>query len=186
MIFMAASKTKQPLHDFHFVMPESMKEELKSVSLFINKSLSSIIREVLMHLIPVLKRKHDWAYQQFSKYFLVSKDKEEKRVSVHTYIPEALYKQLKLMHNDLNMYSIAQLVRYFLRYFLDKAEKYGDKVLEELSKIFAEWEKSNEDFQETPGENIRHLRDILNDLDEKKGILTIYNKEYEPVCRLRT
>ena len=80
-----------------------------------------------------------------SKYKLVNNNIEIKRESIHIYLPEMFYKQLKAMHHDMNYYSIAQLLRRMLRFFLGLMKLYGKRSIEELKTILKEWNKRNGD-----------------------------------------
>ena len=58
-------------------------------------------------------------------------------------MPVRLYKKLKLMHQDLNFYSIAQLVRGFLRGFLFLFRRYGSRAWWIIKALLKQWQKNN-------------------------------------------
>ena len=105
-------------HEFHFIINKSMKERLTRLDMYEKAgNLSGIIVKILSMLSPILKKKHKWGKQRKSRYLPISSHPEEIREHVHAYFPENVYRELKLMHQDLNYYSIAQLIREFLRLF---------------------------------------------------------------------
>ncbi|MBN2443927.1 MAG: hypothetical protein JXJ04_21370, partial [Spirochaetales bacterium] len=107
-------------HDFHFILDKKMEEELKHLKMYtLKRNLSGVIVKILSIIAPGLEKEHFIGKQRWSKYKYVNDDIGIKRKSTHVYLPFALYKRLKLIHQDLNFYSIAQLLRFFLGLFLD-------------------------------------------------------------------
>ena len=104
------------LHEFHFVLDRGMKNNLMDLELYRKiGNLSGVITRVLTLIAPVIKREHKWGEQMSSRYLPVCEDPDEIREHVHAYLQEEVYRELKLLHQDLNCYSIAQLLRGFLR-----------------------------------------------------------------------
>ncbi|MBN2536072.1 MAG: hypothetical protein JXB88_24540, partial [Spirochaetales bacterium] len=100
------------LHEFHFVIGQSMRMRLEELDVWGNLyNISGIVVRILSLLVPVIKREHDWGKQRDSRYEYVSPDREEDRVHMHAYLPENLYRKLKLIHHDLNFFSMGQIVR---------------------------------------------------------------------------
>ncbi|MBN2441425.1 MAG: hypothetical protein JXJ04_08760, partial [Spirochaetales bacterium] len=104
---------------------------------------------------------------------------------VHVYVPDELYRELKLLHQDLNFYSIAQLVRELLDFFLGLVDVYKNKVFIELKKIFARWKAEDEETRLTPRESIRQLLKLIRFLPGKNRLITIYDNNYSPFWILR-
>ena len=128
------------LHEFHFVLNRGMKNDLMNLELYQKKgSLSGVITGILSLIGPVIKSEHKWGKQRASQYLPVCSDPDEIREHVHVYLPGEVYRELKLMHQDLNVYSIAQLLRGFLRFFLNMVKEYGNKVFQELKRLFKKW-----------------------------------------------
>ena len=122
------------LHDFHFVMDKGMKEALTRLYIKEEKrSLSGIIVMILSLIGPLIKKEHLWGEQRKSRYLAVCNNPDEVREHVHVYFPKDVYRELKLMHQDLNVFSIAMVVREFLRFFLDLVKEHGDNVFQELT-----------------------------------------------------
>jgi hypothetical protein len=173
--------TEKCVHDFHLVIDRRMKEKLKGLDSFMKlKSLSGIMVKILQLLTPTFKKAHKWGKQQLSRYKFVCNDKEEIRDHVHMYIPGELYRELKLLHQDLNFYSIAQLVRSFLRFFIGVAGVYGDGIFEELEKLFSRWKKEDEEVRLTPGEFMLQLWKVIQHIPGKSRLITVYDNQFAP------
>ncbi|MBN2442362.1 MAG: hypothetical protein JXJ04_13490 [Spirochaetales bacterium] len=175
------------VHDFHFIMDGGMKNKLKSLDFFENqRSLSRIIVQILNFLTPVIRREHKWGKQRLSKYMPVCNDPDEIREHVHAYVPGELYRELKLLHQDLNFYSIGQLVRGFIDLFLGFVDVYNDDVFQELENIFARWRSEDEQTRQTPREFLRQLWRIIQNLPEKNRLITVYDYNFSPFWIFRT
>ena len=169
------------VHDFHLVMGRGMKESLQDVKIFKDcMGLSGIIVGILKVLSPVVKQEHKWGKQRFSKYKAVCVDPDEVREHAHVYLPWELYKELKLMHQDLNFYSIAQLVRGLLEWFLRFMEGCKGDVLIELKKIFSQWAEVEAETRLSLGGYLRQLYRIIRHLTGKKRLVTVYDKDFIP------
>ena len=174
------------VHDFHFVIDREMKKKLNSLVLFQkSKSLSGIMVKILQLLTPVIGKEHKWGKQRFSRYQAVCDNPEEIREHVHMYVPDELYRELKLLHQDLNFYSIAQLVRGLVNFFLGLVEVYKNEVFLELEKSFARWRSEDEETRLTSREFMRQLWKIIRFLPGKNRLVTVYNDEYSPFWVLR-
>ena len=173
--------TVSKLHDFHLVMDVGMKGELMDLDIYKEAgSLSGVIVKILRLIGPVIRREHKWGKQRESKYLPVCENPDEAREEVHAYLPENVYRELKLLHADLNVYSIAQLVRGFLRFFLDLVKEYGESVYKELKKIFKRWKDDSRKNRLTPREAKRQLLQILGHLPGRNRLVNIYNKDFSP------
>jgi hypothetical protein len=169
------------VHAFHFVLNRGMKKRLKGLDVFKNsRSLSGTMVKILQLLIPVFRKAHKWGKQQMSRYKLVCDNREEIRDQVHMYIPGELYRELKLLHQDLNTYSIAQLVRCFLRFFIGLVDIFKERVLRELNKLFTRWRKDDEELQLTSHEFMLQLLKIIQHLPGKSRLITIYDNQFAP------
>jgi hypothetical protein len=173
-------------HNFHFVIARSMKERLKKLDVF-EKSLnfSQTIKRILSELAPLIKVKHKWGEQQLSRYVYVSEDEDEKRDHVYAYLDEDVYRELKLIHQDLNFYSIGQIVRGFCEFFLDLADEFGKGLFKVLARNFNEWEEISGAFRLTIREELQHMLRIIPLLRGGKGILTLYDSHFTPFYILR-
>jgi hypothetical protein len=174
------------VHEFHCVIARSMKERLIKLEIFRqSRGVSGIIVGIMQVLIPELEREHVWGEERMSRYMNVCEDPEEERKHIHVYFPGELYRRLKLMHQDLNVYSIAQLLRGFLEFFLDLAGVYGDKVLSVIRREFARWKKEKEATKLSPGREIRQLWRIFQHLPAPQRLITLYDKNFSPFWILK-
>jgi hypothetical protein len=127
-----------------------------------------------------MRREHEWGKQRMSRYMLVNNDTDMKREHVHVYIPGSLYRQMKLLHQDLNFYSIAQLVRGLLEFYLTLVEEYGDDIFNQLKKVFMQWKREGEKTRLSQHEFLRQLWRIIQHLPGKNRLINIYNNQFAP------
>lgn len=168
-------------HEFHFIMDENMKMDLLNLSMGDNRgTLSGKIMKILSIIMPIIKKVHKWGDQKYSQYLPITNEPEKKRHHMHTYFPEHIYRQLKLMHHDLNFYSIGQLVRGFLRIFLSFVKHFGNKVYWVLNQIFKRWNEEDKLNKLTTHDLIRHLSLILQHFPDQSGFINIYTRFYSP------
>ena len=93
------------LHEFHFVIDKNMKNKLMETKLFKSmNSFSGVVHKILILLAPVIRREHYWGKSRNNRYEYVKKSSDGGVVHIHAYIPEVVYRQLKLLHHDLNFY----------------------------------------------------------------------------------
>ncbi|MBN2534852.1 MAG: hypothetical protein JXB88_18370, partial [Spirochaetales bacterium] len=100
-------------------------------------------------------------------------------------LPENLYRKLKLIHHDLNFFSMGQIVRFFIVVFFNLVDEYKEDVLEELERMYKEWEKEVKNSRLTLREYIRQLMIVVQHLCPRKRIITVYNHHFMPFWRLR-
>ncbi|MBN2443739.1 MAG: hypothetical protein JXJ04_20425 [Spirochaetales bacterium] len=169
------------IHDFHFVIDREMKKKINNLDLFKkSRGLSGKIIRILQLLTPVLGKEHKWGKQRFGRYRAVCDDPKEVRENVHVYMPDKMYRELKLLHQDLNFYSIAMVVRLLVNFFLGLVEIYKNRVIQELKKLFAQWRSEDSETRLTPRKFVRQLLKIIRFLPGKNRLVTIYNEEYSP------
>ena len=135
--------TRNPeITKFHFKMDILMMDELTDLALFQEtQNLSGTISRILMQLFTIIEKEDMEGTQRFSKYELINEDKSVDRKHVIVKIPDFLYRRLKSLHDVLNYYSMAQLVRWLLRMFLDIVSKFGEAYGEELMRLVGGWMK---------------------------------------------
>ncbi|MBN1699749.1 MAG: hypothetical protein JW881_19700 [Spirochaetales bacterium] len=173
-------------HEFHFIITNIMREKLLAFSLFGSRcSLSGVIVGILSCIDPLIIKEHIWGRQRMSRYRVVSEDPDESRVHVHAYFPEDMYRKIKLLHADLNCFSIAQLVRGLLELFLAMVERYGNRVFEEFEKRFKQWSNEEKRLQQSPRRKLRQLYMIIQHLPGQNGLISLYPPRYSPFWILR-
>jgi hypothetical protein len=115
----------------------------------------------------------------------VCDDPDVERDHVHVYMEVGLYRELKLLHQGLNLYSIAQFVRGLLEWFLDFVAECEGDVLRELHELFRSWAAVKKETRLTLSEYMRQLFTIIQHLPGKNRLIAIYNKDYSPFWVLR-
>jgi hypothetical protein len=120
-----------------------------------------------------------------SRYKAVCPDPDEVREHMHVYVPEELYREMKLLHQDLNFYSIAQMVREFLEWFLGFVDGCAGDALAELKSIFSQWTEDEKNSRLTLCGYLRQLFRIIQHLPGKTGLVNIYNSDFSPFWIMR-
>jgi len=111
-------------HNFHFKLEINTIEKLKKITNI--KSLSGIIKFIIKSSYKFIEKSHYFEKEKNSCYHKISQNK-----SFHAYLEKEDYRRLKQIHQDLNYFSIAQILRKIINRFLFYYEKYG---MEELIK----------------------------------------------------
>jgi hypothetical protein len=174
------------VHDFHLVIDREMKGRLAGLNMWGNcKGLSGVIVNILKVLSPMVKQEHKWGEQRMSRYKAVCPDPDEVREHMHVYLPEELYRELKLLHQDLNFFSIAQMVREFLEWFLAFVDGCTGDALAELKAIFLQWLEDEKKSRLTLCEYMRQLFRIIRHLPGRNRLVNIYNKDFSPFWIMR-
>jgi hypothetical protein len=178
-------------HDFHFMLDQRTKEQLFSNVIMRNTkiSLSNLIKRIIRDMIPIIRAEHRYGNQRVSEYKIVAENSDEVIEHVHVYFFEPVYRELKCLHHDLNFYSIAQLVRYILKVFLELVEEYGRSLWLTLRMKERQWEKEKRAIKGSTISQLRQLYWILShkaSINEGIGfIVTIYDLNFEPFWILR-
>ena len=143
-------------HEYQYKDCRLLNQELIRVSRYFRLSKSEMIVKILNLNIALLEKSHSKRKEQDSKYMSIRKYETDRSlrkpedqdlprvVSIHCYMPLSMYRRLKQLHSDLNFYSIAQLVREVVRFFLWLFERYGRdvfKIFEMLLRIEKNYNK---------------------------------------------
>ena len=127
-------------HELHFILSESIFKKIIVVSRLLKiKSLSKTVIVMIRCLIPVLEKYQTEFQNRESRYKKITGD-DEIRHHIHVYMNDELYRHIKQIHDCLNFYSMAQVLReiigLYLKDFLNKgAAKTSDKF-DRLLKIW--------------------------------------------------
>ena len=174
------SDEEKRIYEFHFKVDAQMKIDLESTDEYKKSgNLSGLIVKILESLCGKMENKHFFGEQKNSAYEFINEDFAVKRESVHVYLPAALYRKLKLMHNNLNFYSIAQLLREVLGVYvgLDRVHKEG--VDDHIKELAAGWEKENS-VKKLEGSKLRQLSQLLEGKHENLVLMSIYDIGFSP------
>jgi hypothetical protein len=157
---------------FHFKMDIQMMDKLTDLELFERThSVSETIKRIFLQIFPLIEQEDYKEVQHFSKYRLIHDDTDVKRVRVVTRIPDFLYRRLKSLHDVLNYYSMAQLVRDLLQWYLALVDEFGPNLEDELVRLINEW--SN--FSRNSRVLTHYIRQLLTFQGDMKEILYFFN-----------
>jgi hypothetical protein len=97
------------------VIGRKLKKSLENLPEFDRgMGAADLIGRILSHFVPLMEKEHQRCEQQYSRYRFVSPDPKEKRDHINVDLPEKAYRFLKVMHQDMNFYSIGQIIRRYL------------------------------------------------------------------------
>jgi hypothetical protein len=165
------------LHEYHFLLNQKLYNELLKLSKCLNKNISETIVFAFKNLNPLVEKKQLTLEEQGSKYKILA-GLDEKRCHVHCYLPEHFYRKLKQIHNDLDVYSIAQILRKILEVFLKGCSKYGKYVfVKRLNNITINWENIKSKYQAEKRVFIRQMSYKFNNFP---NYLIGYGKDSRP------
>ncbi len=117
------------IHNFHFKIEISSIERLKKINNIKLKSLSGIIKYIIKLSYKFIEKSHYFDNEENSCYKKINTNK-----NIHIYLQEEDYRRLKQIHQDLNYFSIAQILRKIINKFLYYYEKYGlEKLLKKIN-----------------------------------------------------
>jgi hypothetical protein len=137
-------KKKSGMPAFHFKMDVILMDKLTDLELFEQtQSLSGMIQRILLQMFAVIEKEDYKGIQRMSKYRLINKDKNVKRKHVIVQLPNFLYRRLKTLHDVLNYFSIAQLVRDLLWWYVRLVDIFGENYSDELIRQAREWTKTS-------------------------------------------
>ena len=175
------TRPKQSLHNFHFIIDQQLKKRILNLKMFRgNPSFSGTVVKILQLMYPRLEKEHCFGKSRQSQYELIISDTELERCSVHVYLPRDLYRRLKLIHQDLDFYSIAQLIRFMLRLFLDMVKKYGTDFKEKLARCLKSWQQQTKAVSKTNKKKRQLLRILGCNLKQIK-LINLYSTIFSPI-----
>jgi hypothetical protein len=171
--------------DFHFIIDEELKRQLLDRQIFKDTAgFSGTIVKILQLMYPRIEKEHFFGNERFSCYQFVTPDLTVDRQNVHVYLPLDLYRRLKLIHQDLNFYSIAQFLRWMLQLFLHLRSSHGSNLKQKLAALLALWRKQNA-VVDLPQEIVRQLFKFRSRKPGKPRLVNIYNPGFSPLAVLR-
>jgi len=117
------------IHNFHFKLEINTIEKLKRINNAKLKSMSGIIKFIIKSSYKFIEKSHFFDKEENSYYKKINGNK-----NVHVYLNEEDYRRLKQIHQDLNYFSIAQILRKIINKFLFYYEKYGlEKLINKIN-----------------------------------------------------
>ena len=119
------------MKEFDFVLNKSLFDKIKDLKDKKNKDLSVIVREIILLMIPILRKKHLYEKRKEKDYKFINATEK-----IRVFLPEELYNELKLVHDQLNSFSIATLIRELLEIYFIGIETYGEeKFMKMIQKL---------------------------------------------------
>jgi len=109
--------------EFNFVINKDLNDKLKNYCKQKNIPCSKAVNKIIKIMLPLIKKHHFFSKENNCKYKIIFAVKK-----IHSYIDKKIYRELKLVHSNLNFYSIAILVRYLLNKFFELLEKRNGRV----------------------------------------------------------
>ncbi len=127
------------IREFNFMIGKDLNDKIedycKEKNIIRNKCLVIIFNM----MIPLLKKEHFTGEEKGNKYQVFTAVKR-----IHLYIDEKIYRELKLVHSNLNFFSMASIVRFLIEEFfkrLKNSESDEKAVEREMREIWAEFNK---------------------------------------------
>ncbi|HOL57852.1 MAG TPA: hypothetical protein PLD75_09885, partial [Spirochaetota bacterium] len=118
---------------FEFVVNKDLYEKIKNLKNQKNKNLSAIVRDIMLKMAFFLTKKHIEEPIRKKDYPRVNASKK-----IRTFLPEEVYNQLKMLHHQLNTFSMATLVREIMEVYFEGIEEYGEEKFMEIMKKVSE------------------------------------------------
>src|SRR5512145_79655 len=131
------------VHDFHLKMDVDLIERFEAACGLLGKFLgvAGFLGMLFDEFPMLLEREHFAAPEHDGEYLLINPNLEVKRRSVHIYFSKVTFRRFKMVHQDLNYFSMAQIVRRLAEIIINLAKKYGVRLLNYLKKVKAAWLK---------------------------------------------
>ena len=179
------NKVKSIKHDFHLKENSIIIEVFDNISISLQISRSELLNRILEHSSTLMDMERFKSASKDSNYNFVinnidslsfpSKNLSHIVTSLHIYMPEKMYKKLKILHQELNTYSNAGIVREMFRHFLSLYAIYGNCVFDYLTELSKKWNKKKLIWKQQK-KNLRQLFDIKN---LNPHISVVYNINFE-------
>ncbi len=129
------------MKEFHFVVNLKMHTKIKNYCENKKISLNQGIKHIVTTMIPFIRNRHFFEKEDNCKYRRIKAAK-----NIHLYIDDNLYRELKLIHSNLNYYSIAILVRDMIENFFScfDMNQNDEDVVNEMNKMKDEMKSKSE------------------------------------------
>ncbi|HOJ63218.1 MAG TPA: hypothetical protein PLE45_02245 [Spirochaetota bacterium] len=110
------------MKEFDFMLNKDLFDKIKTLKEKTDKDLSTLIREIIILMLPVLRKKHIYEKRREKDYKFINANQK-----IRIYLPIEVYNELKLVHDQLNSFSIATLIRELLEIYFVWIEYQGEK-----------------------------------------------------------
>ena len=127
------------MKELDFVLNRVLFNKIENLKEKNNKNFSAIVREIILLMIPILRKKHIYEKRRKKDYKFINATEK-----IRVFLPDEVYNEFKLVHDQLNSFSIATLIRELLEVYFAGIETYGEekfmKMVQEI-KNEIEWLK---------------------------------------------
>ncbi len=128
------------IREFNFMIGKELQDKIEDYCKTKNISRNKCLTIILNMMIPLLKKEHFTGEERGNKYEIITAVKR-----IHLYLDEKLYREVKLIHSNLDFFSMAGIVRFLIEDFFERVKKNnGDEksVEREMREIWAEFNKT--------------------------------------------
>ena len=108
-------------HILKFTLSEKMFNEISKIAVRTKKEVPFVVKCILELLDTMIENKQMVFIQCEGRYSRISEN-DEKRLKMQVTIPRTIYERLKGIHCDYNTYSISQVVRQMIDFFINNRE----------------------------------------------------------------
>ena len=166
------------LHDLHFIITKKEFKWILEKAKELDESLSGVVRIMIFYMMPFVDLNWLKSKSRKSRYKIID-EKPKERFHIHCYVPEEVYQKFKTVHKGLDFYSISQIARLVVKYFLHGVRKYGyEEFIERLTKCKNNWNKKLEEYAD---KKITFRKQMRKGSSKFTYFQTIYSTEFEPI-----
>ena len=167
--------------DFHFIIDRKTHKRLMKLSNQTKMSISSTVIHIFEKMTPYLEKKHIKFCENTGEYSLISPS-DNNRKSIHVYLPVEYHRKLKLLHMDLNYYSMGKILREIIQEYLKGLFKSGLKLhVKKIENSLKNWKRTRSKFiLQKKNKFIRHM----SHKKHNPKIEVTYDSRYSP-CTIR-
>jgi uncharacterized Fe-S radical SAM superfamily protein PflX len=147
--------------EFHFVMKRESLVKLENLAKRLKKSVSSTIVDIFYNMSAYLEKKELSFKEESGKYGFLGND-DEARSHVHVYLPKDMHRKMKQVHNELDYFSMAQIMREIIEVYLTGCKIGIQRYKRRLSRTNKRWERMKKMFVKMKKRIVRHLSSNLS------------------------
>ena len=125
------------IREFNFMIGQELHNKIKDYSDRKNITYNNAIIIIFNMMLPLLKKEHFTGVERKNKYERITAVKR-----VHLYLDIKIHREIRLIHSNLDFFSMAILVRFLIEEFFKRLEKNKNneekvkKAMENMEKKF--------------------------------------------------
>ncbi len=127
------------IREFNFMIGKDLQDKIEDYCKIKNINRNKCLTIIFTIMIPLLKKEHFTGEERGNKYQVFTAVKR-----IHLYLDEKLYRELKLIHSNLDFFSMAAIVRFLMEEFFERIKNNdGDEkaVEREMKEIWMEFNR---------------------------------------------